>query len=309
MSDVLHTDDWEALLGRYAKQLEQEDRSPLTVRNYTRELRAFARYHRETFGEPPEIKALTPEDLRDYRNHLLKGRTLKPATVNLARAALAGLIKWAHAERILKEAIRTPKTVRQGVRGPRWLTRPQERRLWKVVRKAGDPHHLALLDLMVVFGTRISETASLTWGRLTMGRKTAELRVLGKGNKERVLPFLGNERARDAFLALGWKEHGAEKGRRIVWGQRGPLSASGIKQLLTPYGRAAGLERFSAHVLRHTCARRMHERGESIQVIARWMGHENLNTTFLYTLPSEEDLARAAGASGEGWGGDWGDDD
>jgi integrase/recombinase XerC len=137
-----------------------------------------------------------------------------------------------------------------------------------------------------------------------MGRSAAELRVLGKGSKERTLPFLGNERARDAFHLLGFREHGRDKGRRLLWGQRGPLTASGIKQLLTPYGRAAGLDRFSAHVLRHTCARRMFERGEPVQVIARWMGHESLNTTFLYTLPSEADLAKAAGASGDGWADD-----
>jgi integrase/recombinase XerC len=309
MSDTSVEDDWAALVGRYAKALADEDKSPLTVRNYTRELLAFDRWHRATHGEPPGLPALAPEDLREYRDFLQGERGLKPATVNLARAALAGMVKWAHAERILKEAIRSPRTARQARRTPRWLTPQQEKRLLKAIRKAGDPHHFALVELMLVFGTRISETAALTWGRVTMARKTAELRVHGKGDKERTLPFFRNERARNALLALGFREHGREKGRHLFWGQRGPLTASGIKQLLAPYGRAAGLERFSAHVLRHTCARRMFERKEPPQVIARWMGHESLNTTFLYTLPSEADLAKAAGASAEGWGDDWGDDD
>lgn len=303
MSDTLTAAGWDALVERFAESLKGEDKSPLTVRNYRRELLAFGRWHLETYREPPDLAGLTAEDLRDYRD-ALRGRKLKPATIALARAALAGVVKWGHAERLIAEPIRSPKTPRQVRRTPRWLNRPQERRLLKVVRKAGNPHHLGLLELFLVFGLRISEAAALTWGDVTLGRSSAELRVMGKGSKERTLPFLGNDRAREAFNLLGHKDHGRDKGRRILQGQRGPLTASGIKQLLTPYGRAAGLDDFSAHVLRHTCARRMFERGEQPQVIARWMGHESLNTTFLYTLPSSEDLAKAAGAEGDGWADD-----
>jgi integrase/recombinase XerC len=199
---------------------------------------------------------------------------------------------------------RAPRAARQVQRVPRWLTRPQERRLLTAVRKGGHEHHHGLVELMLVFGLRISEAAGLTWSDVTLGRSRAELRVFGKGAKERILPFLGNERARGALMQLGFPGPGAGKGGRILQGQRGPLSASGIKQLLTPYGRAALIDRFSAHVLRHTCARRMFERGTPIPVIARWMGHESLDTTFLYTLPSEDDPATAAGAAGDGWSDD-----
>ena len=150
--------------------------------------------------------------------------------------------------------------------------------------------------------------ASTEWGDVTLSRAKAELRVRkGKGGKERVLPFLGNERAREALHLLDYKKWHKDKNRRLLYGQRGPLSAGGIKQLLTPYGRAADIDPFSAHVLRHTCARRMHEAGKPIQVIARWLGHESLNTTFLYTLPSQDDLQEAAGGSAAGWDDD--DDD
>jgi site-specific recombinase XerD len=300
MSDHSQTDGWVASVERFAAALVKEDRAPLTVRNYRRELMAFGRYHVEQFREPPDLAHLTEEDLRDYRDHM-RGRKLKPATMALARSSLSQMMRWALAQRLIGEPIRPPRVPRQVRRVPRWLTKPQEKRLIKVVRKSGNTPHLGLIELMLVFGLRISEASSRTWGDVTMGRARAELRVYGKGSKERVLPFLGNERARDALLALGYKRHHKEAARPLAWGQRGPLTPSGIKQLLTPYGRAAGIEPFSAHVLRHTCAKRMIERGTPITTVASWMGHDSINTTMVYTLPSAEEMAAAAGATAEGW--------
>jgi len=300
---------WNDLLDQFKASLEADEKSQNTVRNYHREVRAFGEWYYSIYEEAPDLAGLTADDLRRYKDHL-RERKLKPQSVNLAIVSLRSLIKWACESRILRESVRSPKAVKQGMKVPRWLDKPQEKRLMKAVRKAGDPHHLGLVEMFLVFGLRISEMASEEWGDITMRRNKAELRVRkGKGGKERILPFLGNERAREALHLLDYKKWHKVKDRRLLYGQRGPLTAGGIKQLLTPYGRAAGIEPFSAHVLRHTCARRMHEAGKSIQVIARWLGHESLNTTFLYTLPSQADLQEAAGGRAAGWDDDGDHDD
>jgi site-specific recombinase XerD len=296
---------WIETVDEFARFLRADEKSPLTIRNYKRELRAFETWYQSAYQDAPVLLELQADELREYKE-ALRIRKLKPASVNLAIASLRSLLKWATDRKMLKEPPKPPKIVRQVRKRPRWLTRVQERRLLKVVRhgigRAPDPHHLGLVELLLVFGLRISELANLEWSDVTMSPKSAELRVRhGKGAKERTLPFVGNQRARNAFLLLEWKEWGRDKDRRILQGQRGPLSASGVKQLLTPYGEPAGIDKFSAHVLRHTCARRMHENGAPIQVISRWLGHESLDTTMLYTLPSEEDLAKAAGGSDPGW--------
>jgi site-specific recombinase XerD len=295
---------WIVTVDEFARFLRADEKSALTIRNYRRELKAFAAWYQSTYQDPPELLELRADELREYKE-ALKARKLKPASVNLAISSLRSLLKWATDRKMLKEPPKSPKIVRQVRKKPRWLTRVQERRLLKVIRMVGssrNSHHLGLVELLLVFGLRISELAALEWSDVSMSPKSAELRVRhGKGAKERTLPFVGNQRARNAFLLLGWKEWGKDKDRRILQGQRGPLSASGVKQLLTPYGEPAGIDKFSAHVLRHTCARRMFENGSPIQVIARWLGHESLDTTMLYTLPSEEDLAKAAGGSDAGW--------
>jgi site-specific recombinase XerD len=300
---------WDHVLDRFAAALQADEKAALTIRNYCRELRAYGQWYHSVYGEAPDLAAMTAEEFREYKEHL-RGRKLKPQSVNLAIASLRSLVKWGCEARLLTEAVKTPKAVRQAMKVPRWLTKPQEKRLLKAVRKEGNPHHLGLVELLLVFALRISEAAALEWGDVTMRRSAAVLRIRkGKGNKEGELPFLKNERAREALLLLGYKQWHKDKDRRLLQGQRGPLSASGVKQLLTVYGKRADIEPFSAHVLRHTCGRRMFEAKVPIQVISRWLRHESLNTTLLYTLPSQEDLQEAAGGSAAGWDVDGDDDD
>jgi site-specific recombinase XerD len=300
----MHQTEWDDLLDRFAAYLTSEGRSRLTRRNYLRELRVFRTWYQAAYPGLSGPRDLEDSDLAEFKAHL-EARKLMPASINLAIASLRAFLNWAARTKELAEPARPPRMIRERRKAPRWLDKPQERRLLKAVRLVDQPHHVALINLFLVFGLRISEMAGLEWSDVAMGRKHAVLRVRhAKGGKERSLPFLGNKRARDAFLALGWKEHHREPDRRLLWGQRGPLSASGIKQLLTPYGKAAEIRGFSAHKLRHTCARRMHEKGQPLDVIKTWMGHESLDTTILYTLPSEDDLAKAAGG-GDEWDDDW----
>jgi site-specific recombinase XerD len=300
----MHT-EWADLLAGFTAYLTSEGRSRLTIRNYSRELRCFIAWYQAAYPGLDGPRDLEASDMAEFKEHL-EGRKLRPASINLAIASLRSFLNWAARTKNLSDPARPPRMIRERRKIPRWLDKPQERRLLKAVRLVDDPHHVALINLFLVFGLRISEMAGLEWSDVEMGRKHAVLRVRhAKGGKERTLPFLGNKRARDAFLALGWKEYRRDGDRRLLWGQRGALSASGIKQLLTPYGKAAEINKFSAHVLRHTCARRMHEKGESLDVIKTWMGHESIDTTILYTLPSEHDLAKAAGG-GDEWDDDWG---
>jgi site-specific recombinase XerD len=300
----MHQTEWEDLLDRFAAYLTGEGRSRLTIRNYRRELRVFVAWYRAAYPGLSGPRDLEARDLAEFRDHL-EARKLMPTSINLAIASMRSFLNWAARTKEIEDPARPPRMIRERRKTPRWLNKPQERRLLKAVRLVADPHHVALIDLFLVFGLRISEMAGLEWSDVAMGRKHAVLRVRhAKGGKERTLPFLGNQRARDAFLALGWKEYHQDGDRRLLQGQRGPLSASGIKQLLTRYGNAAQISGFSAHKLRHTCARRMHEKGQPLDVIKTWMGHESIDTTILYTLPSEDDLARAAGG-GEGWDDDW----
>ena len=79
--------DWPAAVDRFAADLDADEKSPLTVRNYRRELRVFAGWYHATYQETPGVHDLTHEDMREYKDSL-RDRKLEPATINLALAAL-----------------------------------------------------------------------------------------------------------------------------------------------------------------------------------------------------------------------------
>ncbi len=306
MSDTLPDNKWNDLLVQFKASLEADEKSANTVRNYHREVRAFGEWYHSIYEEAPDLAGPTADDFRRYKDNL-KERKLQPQSINLAIVSMHSLVKWACDNRFLRKSIKSPRAVKQAMKVPRWLDRPQERRLMKAVRKAGHPHHLGLVEMFLVFGLRISEMASTEWGDVTLSRAKAELRVRkGKGGKERVLPFLGNERAREALHLLDYKKWHKDKTGACSTVNEARCRLAASSNCSHPMAEPP-TSTVLAHVLRHTCARRMHEAGKPIQVIARWLGHESLNTTFLYTLPSQDDLQEAAGGSAAGWDDD--DDD
>jgi integrase/recombinase XerC len=76
--------------------------------------------------------------------------------------------------------------------------------------------------------------------------------------------------------------------------QRGePLQQSGVQRLVGEYARKAGLEDCTPHTLRHSFAKNLVDSGVPLDRVATLLGHENLNTTRIYTTPSVQDLAEA----------------
>jgi len=81
----------------------------------------------------------------------------------------------------------------------------------------------------------------------------------------------------------------------LFMGQRGALTASAVRKIVEKYGRKAGVEDVTPHVLRHSCARALLDAGVDLVTVAALLGHEDLKTTAIYTKPSVQDLERAVG--------------
>ena len=132
-------------------------------------------------------------------------------------------------------------------------------------------------------GLRVSELAELP--ALSVFLDEGFLKVMGKGKKERLIPFgAGAEHWIRAWLVLrpGFKPRGGE----LFVGQRGEgLSRQHLWRLLKGYARTAGLraEAVSPHVLRHAFATHLLDHGADLRAVQAMLGHADISTTQIYT--------------------------
>ena len=117
---------WTNALTRFFGHLVEQEKSEHTQKNYYEDLLAFTAWYQNTYQERPDLKALAPAELREWKAHLRDDRKLEPRTVNRKLAALRSFLTWA-ADAGLAEEIATPKSLRQVQPPPRWLDRKQQR--------------------------------------------------------------------------------------------------------------------------------------------------------------------------------------
>lgn len=276
----------------FLEDLARAGKSPRTVEGYRKDLADFVAWIEGRYGEAFDPKAVLPEDVRDYRQHLLAVRKAAPATVNRRLAALRSFFSFLLAQ---KEIPSNPAARINGVRMvrpvPKALSEAELRRLLREARRSENPLHRAVLLTLAHTGLRASELCALRLADLVLSERKGKLTVRGKGEKIREIPL--NAEVREA-LREWLSARPAAPDDRLFIGRRGPLTPSGVWRIVAQYARKAGLEDVHPHVLRHTFATRLlREAGADLVTVAELLGHESLNTTARYTRPSEKDLEAA----------------
>jgi integrase/recombinase XerD len=287
---------------------------------YRRDLARYADYLRRR-GEtrPAEVSEATVagyvDELRDARRD--DGRPqYAPASIARAVAAVHSFHRFCLEEGVVgtdpSEDVGAPR-VPQGI--PKALSEAEVEALLRAV--VGDrPRSLrdrAILETLYAGGVRISELVGLD--RADLDVRDGLVRVLGKGNKERIVPIgRGARDALDEYLAAGRPEldrgtrsarsAGSVPTRRSGTGPErragdavflnargGRLTRQGAWLIVRDAGGRAGLgDRIYPHVLRHSCATHMLDHGADIRVVQELLGHASLSTTQVYTRVSPERL-------------------
>ncbi len=280
------------LLERFRRHLASEGKSAHTIVAYTRDLRLFGEWFLITNGKPLVPEAITPIDVRQYRTHLLAVKGHKPATVNRKLASLSAFCHWAREEGLIPanpvEGIGQVEEVKPA---PRWLDKRGQYALLRAVQERGRARDVALVTLMLHTGLRVSEVAQLKVEDVRiLPRKGAVTVRGGKGNVFRTVPLnLDARKALQAYL----EERPQVDGDHLFMGQRGePLKPSGIYYLVKRYAYEARLEEVTPHTLRHTFGKNLVDAGVPLDRVAQLLGHSRVDTTRIYTTPSEQDLQR-----------------
>ncbi len=179
---------------------------------------------------------------------------------------------------------------------PRYLDLNQSIQLLESVTGANKERDYCILTLFLNCGLRISELAGLN---LTDVRGD-QLRVLGKGNKERIV-YLNDacQTALADWLAVRGQSAATDKYALFITRKHTRITKDGIHYMVKKRLLAAGLDasQYSSHKLRHTAATLMLQNGVDVRTLQEVLGHENLNTTQIYTHVNNDNLRSAAKAT------------
>lgn len=179
---------------------------------------------------------------------------------------------------------------------PKYLTLEQSASLLQAVSGQNEKRDYAILMLFLNCGIRRSELVNLNLTDVYEDR----IRVIGKGNKERFVYFgAACKKAIDAYLEE--RNQKVLSDNRALFGSRNGnrISVEAVHRLVKKALLQAGLDstQFSAHKLRHTAATMMLSGGVDVKTVQEVLGHENLNTTQIYTHIENTELKLAAEAN------------
>jgi len=270
--------------------------SPHTVKAYRSDLADLTRFA-VALGETDAARI----DLETLRDWIWKGSQSGLAASTLGRrvASVRSFTAWLQRAGVTRTDVglrlRTP---RAGRRLPRVLTRSQMDAMLERLQAAaadGDPialRDVAVIELLYASALRVSELTGLDRADLDPSART--LRVLGKGSKERVVPY-GSPAAHavDAYLAGARPALATdESGEALLLGARGGrLGTRTVYELVArELHELPGSGPAGPHSLRHTAATHLLDGGADLRIVQELLGHASLATTQLYTHVSTERL-------------------
>ncbi len=278
------------MVDRFLDYLRVERRlAAHTLESYARDLAALARFARDRGVEPTALVRSALEAFARQR----RTSGLSPRSVARGVAAVRGFYRYLVLDRVL------PHNPAEDLRPPRaWPALPTFLSHDEVEHLIAQPdvstplgiRDRAMIEVLYATGMRVSELVGIRTADLHLDE--AYVTCLGKGSKERIVP-IGEQAAawvrryqRDARAHLKTRAPVSPRAaaRLFVNARGGPLSRVGFWKILKSHSRRAGLSRsVSPHVLRHSFATHLLERGADLRAIQMMLGHAELSTTQIYT--------------------------
>ncbi|MGH9144910.1 MAG: site-specific tyrosine recombinase XerD [Vicinamibacterales bacterium] len=255
-----------------------------TLESYARDLAALAAY---AAGAGRAVESLDRRALEAFVREQ-RARGLAPRSVARSIAAVRGFFRFLVLDRHLESS------PADDLRPPRaWPALPAFLSIEEVDALIAQPdvttvlglRDRAMIELLYATGLRVSELVGVRLADLHLGEHY--LTCVGKGSKERLVPI--GDQATDwirRFAAQPRREllRGRASPRLFVNARGGPLSRVGFWKILKRHGRDASLPpSISPHVLRHSFATHLLERGADLRAIQVMLGHADLSTTQIYT--------------------------
>jgi site-specific recombinase XerD len=286
--------DWgriplERLVAEYLLVCRTEGKTPKTLRGYREKLGRFCRWLNGSLDDftlgVVRVHIGELQSARKYEDHPYTPageEGLAAITVKGHAVVLKGFATWLHEEGYTQENVlsrlRPPKAAKKVMST---LSDEEIRRVLSSLEKdtVTGIRNEAMVLLFLDSGLRCAELVGAKMGDLFLSDEC--LKVMGKGQKERVVPF-GDRTARALVRYLNLRPEAAGDGSVFVTRDGRPMTENAVKMVFERLAKRAGVPRLHVHLLRHTMATRYLLSGENPIKLQRILGHETLEMTRRY---------------------------
>lgn len=272
--------------------------SPLTVRNYRRDIADFLGFL-DIAPDDFRPDAIQRADIEEWMVYLFEVRKLKASSVNRGVATLRSFWHWMLGHNLTtKDVVSTISQAKSASRLPVFVA---ESRMSDVVEQLrndiASEEFEPLRDAMIVLlfytaGLRLSELANATVGDISADYRT--LRIVGKGDKVRIVPLIGRmgEIIKKYFSQFSSQNICIDQKKALILSKKGePINKRTIERIVDRKLKGAGIQgKTSPHTLRHTFATHLLNEGADLREIQELLGHSSLKATQVYTHTNIEKL-------------------
>lgn len=291
-------------------------KSPKTVDEYFSDLRTFFRFIKVSRGiispstpfkeikvddvDIDLIKSVTLQDAYEFMNYLMRVRDNNAATRARKTSSMKSFFDYLTVKKhfLDKDPIKELETPKRKKSLPKYLTLEQSIELLNAVDGKHKERDYCIITLFLNCGMRLSELVGLN---VTDIRPDGTARILGKGNKERII-YLNSAciNAVAEYLKIRPVDGVKDRNALFISGHLKRMSPKTVQALVYKYLEKIGLDAqgYSCHKLRHTAATLMYQHGNvDIRVLKEILGHENLGTTEIYTHLNTQQMENAANST------------
>ncbi len=274
-----------ALVEEFLRNKKLMGLSSKSIQNYNQLLQKYITYCDKL------VLDYRPEDIREFLSFYQELNNCGNVSLNNVRRILSTFYEYLHTEEyILKNPMKAVKHIKE----PKRIKKPFSDDEIEVMRKAlledYDYRDIAIFELLLSSGVRLSELESINRDDLDFDTQT--FTVVGKGDKERKCYF-----GTKAKIALNEYLDTRDDDNPALFvnfqkthGEIRRLGASGIGTFVRELGRYCGIDEVHPHRFRRTFATRLLHRKMPLEQIQRLLGHDNINTTMIYVNVDEEEV-------------------
>ena len=274
-------------VNQYIIYMKDLNKATNTITSYVKDINAFLKYNEFPF-------TLTREQITQYKQYLLETRNNDAKSINRALSSLKSYNEFLVREKVQDSVVVLSidyVKVQKQLTSPTNTTKNEAVKFMEKVKKNECPRNYYIVRLLLNTGLRISELLNIELDDINF--KKENLKVLGKGSKQRIIPL--NKTALEIIkLAIEDRKnynHAITLDSQFLFlsnkSKTGKLESSSVERIFNKYSNT-----ITCHSLRHVFATNFLEDGGNIRELQMILGHSSIATTTIYTHPTESSLRK-----------------